>query len=219
MKAQGSRPIYSISAVARMIGVPGATLRTWEERYALVVPHRNANRHRLFSRAQVEQLRFVKKRVAEGMTAADAHRLLAERMDTGLPGESADGHRPRPLILLAENDPYAAELAEYFLKEEGFEVEVALGREAAVRAFADNSPSLVVVELLISGGAGFSLCRSFKQDRNVPIIAVSVLACQDQAMQAGADAFLGKPLDPLRLVSMVTDLLGSGVLLLEASHA
>ncbi len=38
----GSRPIYSISAVARMVGVPVATLRTWEERYALVLPDRNA---------------------------------------------------------------------------------------------------------------------------------------------------------------------------------
>jgi DNA-binding transcriptional MerR regulator len=48
MDGQGSRPIYSISAVARMVGVPVATLRTWEERYALVVPERNASGHRPF---------------------------------------------------------------------------------------------------------------------------------------------------------------------------
>ena len=62
------------------------------------------------------------------------------------------GHPPRLLILLAEHDPYAAELQEYFLKTEGFEVDVALGDEAARQSFLDNSPSLVVVELLISGG-------------------------------------------------------------------
>ena len=112
-----------------------ATLRTWEERYALVVPDRNASGHRLFSRGQVEQLRFVQMRMAEGMSAADAHRLLAERMDTGLPVAAAGGRPPRLLILLAEHDPYAAELQEYFLKTEGFEVEVALGDEAARQVF------------------------------------------------------------------------------------
>ena len=43
MEGPGSRPIYSISAVARMVGVPVATLRTWEDRYTLVVPERNAS--------------------------------------------------------------------------------------------------------------------------------------------------------------------------------
>jgi len=126
-EGQGSQPIYSISAVARMVGVPDATLGTWEERYAMVVPDRNASGHRLFSRGQVEQLRFVKMRMAEGMSAAYAHRLLAERMDTGLPVVAGGGHPPRLLILLGERDPYAPEIQEYFLKTEGFEVEVALG--------------------------------------------------------------------------------------------
>ena len=213
MEEPGGRPVYSISAIARMVGVPVATLRTWEERYALVVPDRNASGHRLFSRAQAEQLRFVKMRMAEGLSAADAHRLLAERAGTGLPVGAPAGHPPRLLILLAEHDPYAAELQEYFLKTEGFEVDVALDEEAARRSFLDNSPSLVVVELLISGGSGFSLCRLFKQDHDVPVVAVSVLECQDQALDAGADAFLRKPLEPLQFVSTVRDLLGSSAFL------
>jgi DNA-binding transcriptional MerR regulator len=221
MEEPGRRPVYSISAIARMVGVPVATLRTWEERYALVVPDRNSSGHRLFSRAQAEQLRFVKMRMAEGLSAADAHRLLAERAGTGLPVADPAGH-PRLLILLAEHDPYAAELQEYFLKTEGFEVDVALGEEAARRSFLDNSPSLAVVELLISGGSGFSLCRFFKQDHGVPVVAVSVLECQDRALDAGADAFLRKPLEPLQFVSTVRDLLGSSAFLRspaqEVSH-
>jgi DNA-binding transcriptional MerR regulator len=212
MEGRG-RPIYSISAVARMLGVPVATIRTWEERYALVVPDRNPSGHRLFSRDQVEQLRFVRMHMADGLSAADAHRLLAEQLEAGLPVAAApSAGQPRLLILLAEQDPYAAELQEYFLKTEGFEVEVALGEEAARRAFGD-SPSLVVVEVLISGGSGFSLCRSFKEDHDVPIVAVSVLECRDQALDAGADAFLMKPLEPLQFVSTVRDLLGSSAFL------
>jgi DNA-binding transcriptional MerR regulator len=218
MEVQGSRPLYSISAVARMVGVPVATLRTWEERYALVVPDRNSSGHRLFSRGQVEQLRFVKTRMAEGMSAADAHRLLAERVDAEVPVSITGGRAPHLLILLAEHDPYAAELQEYFLTTEGFEVEVALGDEAARRSFADNRPSLVVVELLMSGGAGFGLCRFFKRHDDVPVIAVSVLECQDRAIDAGADAFLRKPLEPLQFVSTVRDLLGSSAFLASGSQ-
>ena len=212
MQGEG-RPVYSISAVARMLGVPVATIRTWEERYALVVPDRNPGGHRLFSRDQVEQLRFVRMQMADGLSAADAHRLLGERLDAGLPAAVPSGGPPTLLILLAEHDPYAAELQEYFLKTEGFEVEVALGEEAARRSFSDSSPSLVVVELLISGGSGFGLCRSFKEEHNVPIVAVSVLECQDRALEAGADAFLMKPLEPLQFVSTVRDLLGSSAFL------
>jgi DNA-binding transcriptional MerR regulator len=215
MDGPGSRPIYSISAAARMVGLPVATLRTWEERYAQVVPDRNESGHRLFSRSQVEQLRFVKLRMAEGMSAADAHRLLAEQMDADLPVTAPDGRPPRLLILLAEHDPYAAELQEYFLKTEGFEVEVALGDEAARQSYLGNTPSLVVVELLISGGSGFGLCRFFKQHHDVPVVAVSVLECRDQALDAGADAFLRKPLEPLLFVSTVRDLLGSSAFLLS----
>ena len=208
------RPIYSISAVARMVGVPVATIRTWEDRYGVVVPGRNAGGHRLYRRDQVEQLRFVRTCMADGASPADAHRLLAERIDAGLPLAPPAGPRARLLILLAEGDPYAAELQEYFLKTEGFEVEVTLDEQAARKSFSERSPSLAVVELLISGGAGLDLCRFFRdQGGDVLIIAVSVLESRDLAVEAGADAFLLKPLEPLQLVSTVRDLLGSSAFL------
>jgi DNA-binding transcriptional MerR regulator len=205
------RPVYSISAVARMLGIPVATIRTWEDRYGLVVPERNANGHRLYRRDQVEQLKFIQARIASGVSAADAHRLLAEQAGREVPPR--DGTGARLLILLADHDPYAAEYEEYFLKTEGFAVEVALTAEAAQRSFSERSPSVAVVELLISGGAGLDLCRSFKKQGDVLVIAVSVLAARDQAIEAGADAFLLKPLEPLQFISTVRDLLGSSAIL------
>jgi DNA-binding transcriptional MerR regulator len=212
MIEEGSRALYSISAVGRMVGLPVATIRTWEDRYELVVPDRNASGHRLYNRDQVEQLRFITTQMAQGLTAADAHRLLAEQVEGGLP-ISAQADLPRLLILLVEHDPYAAEYQEYFLKTEGFEVEMAFDEEAARKSFNERSPSLAVIEVLISGGSGLSLCRYFKKSGGVPIVAVSVLECRDQAIEAGADAFLLKPLDPLRFVSTVRDLLGSSAFL------
>jgi DNA-binding transcriptional MerR regulator len=211
------RPVYSISAVARMLDVPVATLRTWEDRYGQVVPARNASGHRLFSRSQVEQLAFVRAQMSEGASAADAHRLLAERAETGLPLASpAARSAPRLLILLAESDPYAAEFEEYFLTTEGFEVEVTLGEDAARDAFASAAPAVVIIEVLISGGEGLALCRSFREQNGVAIIVVSAVDVTEQAFDAGADAFLRKPLDPLQLASTVRDLLRSSAFLVPA---
>ena len=82
-----------------------------------------------------------------------------------------------------------------------------LTESAAREAFAAASPAVAIVEFLISGGVGLELCRSFKQRNGVAVVAVSVVEAQDAAMDAGADAFLLKPLDPLQLVSTVKDLL------------
>jgi DNA-binding transcriptional MerR regulator len=212
--APGDRPVYSISAVARMLDVPVATLRTWEDRYGQVVPARNASGHRLFSRAQVEQLRFVRAQMSQGATVADAHRLLAERTEQGAPLVSAPSRpAPRLLIQLAESDPYAAEFEEYFLMTEGFEVEVTLTEDAAREAFAAAAPAVVIIEVLISGGTGLELCRDFREQDGAAIVVVSAVEAMGAAIDAGADAFLRKPLDPLQLVSTVRDLLRSSALL------
>jgi DNA-binding transcriptional MerR regulator len=213
-----TRPVFGISAVARMLGVPAATIRTWEDRYRLVVPERTASGHRLYRRDQVEELRFVRARMSEGLSAADAHRLLAERLDRGpFPGtepaepDGAAGQATpaQARILLAECDQYAAELQEHFLTTEGFEVEVALSEAEARSALASRRPAVAVIEPLISGGAGLELCRSCKRS-GVPVIVASVLQAREQALAAGADLFLGKPLNPVRLLSAIRDLLARG---------
>ena len=196
-----------------MLGIPVATIRTWEDRYGLVVPERNASGHRLYRRDQVEQLKFVRASIAAGMSAADAHRLLAEQAGSALRARVRSGGESRLLILLADHDPYAAEYEEFFLKTEGFEVDVTRTAAEARKSFNEYSPSVAVVELLISGGAGLSLCRYFKEHGDAPVIAVSVLEARDRAIEAGADAFLLKPLEPLQLVSTVRDLLGASAFL------
>jgi len=209
-----SRPIYSIGAVGQMLGIAPATLRTWEERYGLPVPERSPGGHRLYSRDQVDQLRFVKVQLAQGMAPADAHRLLAERLAAGwLSFDEPEAGKTRLLILLAERDPYAADLAEYFLRTEGYEVAAALDATDATQKVEELTPSMTVIDLLISGGNGLELCRQLKQRSDTPILAISTLDSSDAALEAGADAFLQKPLDPLQLVSAVKDLLGASAFL------
>jgi DNA-binding transcriptional MerR regulator len=209
-----SRPVYSIGAVAQMLGISPATLRTWEERYGLPVPERSPGGHRVYSRDQVEQLRFVKGQIDQGISPADAHRLLAERVAAGSVAFGApEPAATRLLILLAERDPYAAELSEYFLRTEGYEVAAALDAAEAARMFEELTPSMTVIDLLIAPGSGLDLCRRLKQRSGAPVLAISTLETSDEALEAGADVFLQKPLDPLQLVSAVKDLLGASAFL------
>ncbi len=212
--SRDEQAVYSIGAVARMVDVPTSTLRAWEERYSVVKPMRSEGSQRLYSRAQVEQLRFIKSQLDAGASAADAHRLLSQglasdRIPAGAPDPNREVH---PAVLIAERDSYAANLAEYFLRTEGYEVAIALDATQARLYFEEHSPQLVVIDLLISGGAGFRLCGEFASRGTAQILAVSAIDSADEAMRSGAAAFLRKPLDPLILVSTVRDLLGTSAL-------
>lgn len=60
---------------------------------------------------------------------------------------------------------------------------------------------------------GLELCRRLAGDDTAPVLAVSVLAAlQDEALTAGASAFLQKPFEQLQFVSTVRDLLGESAL-------
>jgi CheY-like chemotaxis protein len=203
-------PVYSIGAVARMLDVPAATLRTWQERYGVVVPERSDGGHRLYSRDQVEQLRFVADQVATGLSPADAHRLLRDRLSAhrSLTTPTGPAGGRALLILLAERDPYAAEFSEYFLRTEGYGVELTLDFDDALAKAEAVSPDLTLVDLMISTGRGLELCRRLRERADTPILAISSLALRDRALAAGASAFLTKPIEPLQLVSVVQDLLG-----------
>jgi len=206
----GGRGIYSIGAVARMLDVPVATIRNWEERYAAVVPERSPGGQRLYSREQVEQLRFVASQVALGLSAADAHRLLTER-EAGERAQPVDEpvDRARPLVLIAERDPIAAELAQSVLRSEGYVVEPVYAASVAEALWQERRPQLAIVELMISGGQGAELCRRLKRHDGGAVLASSALEARDEALAAGADAFLQKPVDPVELVATVKDLLAA----------
>jgi len=203
-----------------MLGITPGTIRTWEERYGVVSPQRSPAGRRLYSHNEVERLRFVKAKVDEGIQPADAHRLLAERsnarpVETGRAAQAG----PRAHILIAERDLYATDLLEYFLRQEGYDVDVVTDAAEAETKFVGLSPQLVIIELLLSGGEGADLCRRLKQRSAGPVLAVSVLDGRDEALAAGADAFLQKPLDPLVVASTVEDLIRSSALVESPAEA
>lgn len=225
MEERPADGVYSIGAVARMLGVSAQTLRAWEDRYQQIVPARSAGGQRLFSRDQVDQLSFIRDQIDQGLQPADAHRLLAQQRHEeaaspsavesrrGESGASPDG---TITVLLAERDRYAAEFADYFLRTEGYAVRVVFDPDLAAEILRDEPPSVLVVDLLMSGGAGLALCRTAADIGSVPVLAVSAVELRDQALAAGAEAFLVKPLDTLQFVSTVRDLVGTSAYLRRA---
>ena len=204
-----------------MLGLSQPAIRSWEDRYGLIVAERTEGGRRLYTRDQLEQLRFVKERLDEGLSTADAHRLLAERQaGTQLVGERPTSNPPpRLLVLLAYRDRRGAELNGAFLRAEGYEVEIALTAEDAEEKFASRDPALSVVELMISGGVGLELCERLKKRRGTPLLCISSLDLGAEALAAGADAFLKKPLEATQLVSTVNDLLDQGGLMRAVAGA
>ncbi|MCS7235094.1 MAG: cobalamin-dependent protein [Armatimonadota bacterium] len=124
-------PKYTIRQAARLVGLQPATLRAWERRYGFPRPARTASRYRLFSDADLEWIRWVRDRIAEGIPARQAVWLAARRRATGVPALS--GATPAPEVLreelltnlLAFDEPRAAATL--------WRATVALGSEGAVR--------------------------------------------------------------------------------------
>ena len=200
-----------------MLGVTPATLRSWEDRYGVVVPERSAGAQRLYSRDHLDQLRFVCQQMQRGLSAADAHRALAERLSDRPRSTVANRDEPgERAILLAERDPYAAEIAEYFLRTEGYDVFVVRTIPDAERLAAEQQLDLAIIDLMIGGGTGLRLCQDLS-DR-VPVLALSTLDQRHRAVAAGAQAFMLKPLDPLKLVSATRDLIGTSALVRAANR-
>jgi DNA-binding transcriptional MerR regulator len=134
-------PLYSIGAVSRMLALSAATIRTWESRYGMVEPARSDGGQRLYSRDQVEQLRFVKSAIAAGRRPAEAHRLLAERITRG---DSFGETRLR--VLLAESRFGAAGALRQLLGTEGVEVVLAPDPASALQACEELAPTLVLID-------------------------------------------------------------------------
>ncbi len=81
--------IYNIGVVARMTGIPAATLRIWERRYDFPVCVRTEGGHRLYTRTEIDRLRWVKAKTDSGMQVRQAVRAL-ETLDTQVELSAAD---------------------------------------------------------------------------------------------------------------------------------
>ena len=119
---------------------------------------------------------------------------------------------PRALILCVDRDPHLRELEEYFLHEAGFAVHFAEDGDIALELARSLKPAIIITEILVPKRDGLALCRELRdcaETRDTPILVFSLLAAEARAREAGAAAFLRKPLAEHRLVETVRELLRS----------
>ena len=101
------------------------------------------------------------------------------------------------MILIAERDQSVRALERHFLEGAGFEVEFADHGLALLERVQSVRPTVIVTEILIPKLDGLTLCRRLHDDpltRDIPVIVFSILSAAPRAAEAGAFAFLRKPL-------------------------
>jgi len=116
------------------------------------------------------------------------------------------------VILCVERDPYVRELETYFLTEAGFGVTFAEDGLQALQLARQLHPTIVITEILVPKLDGLALCRRLKSDpatRDIAVLVFSLLAAERRAQDAGADAFLNKPLSAQSLKDAVRRVLAS----------
>jgi CheY-like chemotaxis protein len=114
------------------------------------------------------------------------------------------------LILVVERNPIVQRLEKYFLEQAGYSVEFAADGLAALQRARDLLPSILVTEVLVPKLDGLSICRQLKDEpgtRDIKVLIFSHLHAEDRAREAGADAFLIKPLNEERLIETVSRLI------------
>lgn len=116
------------------------------------------------------------------------------------------------IILVVERDPHVRELEGYFLERAGYRVEFAEDGEGALELVQEVRPDLVITEVLVPRLDGLAVCRRIKEDSGLTatiVLVFSILSVGARAREAGADAFLLKPLAERSLVETVRELLGT----------
>lgn len=110
-------------------------------------------------------------------------------------------------IVVLDDDIRLGELLKQYLKDQGFHVEVVLDSAALRRAMARKRFDLLVLDLMLRGEDGFSVCQRIRAGSNkIPIIMLT--ARNDEVdrimgLEMGADDYLTKPFNPRELLARI----------------
>jgi two-component system, OmpR family, alkaline phosphatase synthesis response regulator PhoP len=113
-------------------------------------------------------------------------------------------------ILLVDDEQHIVDLARMYLEQDGFKIDTANdGKTALQKIFAD-SPSLVVLDLMLPIMDGWEVCRRVRAESDVPIIMLTARGDDIDrivGLELGADDYLTKPFNPRELVARIKAIL------------
>ncbi|MBC3464687.1 response regulator transcription factor [Pseudomonas sp. RW10S2] len=118
--------------------------------------------------------------------------------------------QPNNRILIVEDDQRLADLTAEYLQANGFEVAVEGDGGRAVRRIIDSQPDLVILDLMLPGEDGLSICRRVRGQFPNPILMLTARSDeldQIQGLDLGADDYICKPVRPRLLLARINALL------------
>ena len=113
-------------------------------------------------------------------------------------------------VLIVDDDENIAELISLYLIKECYETRIEHDGEAALRAFREFRPNIILLDLMLPGIDGYQVCREIRRDSNCPIIMLSAkgeVFDKVLVLELGADDYMVKPFDSKELVARVKAIL------------
>ena len=110
------------------------------------------------------------------------------------------------LIYVVDDESNIRTMMQLFLENEGFTVETFKDGQEACQAFSAKEPDMLILDIMMPGIDGLSLCTYFRRQSHVPIIFVSAKDTPlDRVMgiTLGSDDYITKPFLPLEFVARV----------------
>ncbi len=116
-------------------------------------------------------------------------------------------------ILIVDDDPDIAALVSQFLSGHGFSVQTAEDGAAMRRILAGQTVDLIILDLMLPGEDGLSLCRFLRQTTTLPIIMLTAMGSEADrvaGLETGADDYLPKPFSTRELLARIRAVLRRG---------
>ena len=112
-------------------------------------------------------------------------------------------------VLTIDDDPAITELLSVLLRAKNFDVLVANNGKEGIRIIKDNSPQVVILDLMMPDMDGWQVCKSVRLFSNVPILILSALddpSIVASILDSGADDYLVKPVPSAVLIAHLNKL-------------
>ena len=113
-------------------------------------------------------------------------------------------------VLVVDDEPVVRDVVVRYLEQAGYRTLQAADGDSARELLEQETPSLVVLDLMLPGTDGLSLCRWIRSRSALPVIMVTALgeeADRLAGLELGADDYLTKPFSPRELTARVTAVL------------
>jgi two-component system alkaline phosphatase synthesis response regulator PhoP len=113
-------------------------------------------------------------------------------------------------VLVVDDDVKTVELVKLYLSRDGYRVLAAYDGEEALHLARENRPDLIVLDLMLPGVDGLEVCRTLRNESDVPIIMLTARTTDEDKLTGlglGADDYVSKPFSPRELAARVRTVL------------